>query len=380
MLFFLRTCAFFALLIQSYCFALPLFDAYPTLKKTIAHVELCTLPTPIIKLNNLSAAIDHSQLYIKNDALTAPDFGGNKIRKLEFLLADALVKNASYVVAVGSAGSNFCCAAAVHAASLNIPCACFYAPQLNTIYLQRNALIAAAAGATLELHPSPVARNTALANFMANNPTAYAIPGGGSNALGALGFVNAAFELKEQINTGTCALPDVIFITYGSAGSAAGLLLGLKAAGIKSHVVVVQVCDPVVTVAEDITALFNQTNNLLCHADKSFQRYNLTAGDFSIDSDHYYGRYAKIDPAQADAIKLLNDTQGIKTDGTYAGKTLIAMLDYAAKNKNKSILFWNTFFSGRADVLKSHDYKKLPQEWHDYFDGSISLQQIDQGA
>lgn len=382
---------FFFHILLAICFTAPscngtaLFDAYPGLRDKIPHVSLCSLPTPITKLDGLCKATGFKNLYVKNDALTADNFGGNKVRKLEFLLADAQAKKATRVIARGFAGSNFCCATAVHTKQLGIPCDCLYMPQLNTTYLQRNALIAGATGANLHLFANKEEALKAFHAIAITDPQAYLIPGGGSNAVGALGFVNAAFELKSQITANAIPCPDEIFITYGSAGSAAGLALGLKAAGLACHLMVVQVDKPnTSSVFNDIQLLFNATNDLLCANDATFKRYELATKDIAIVSNHFDGTYAKIATSDAQAIKLLATTDGIKTDGTYAGKTIAAMLDYlnALPDKSKSILFWNTFFSGREDVLKHAQHYKtlLPAPWHRYFDGTLPLQPEDQGV
>jgi 1-aminocyclopropane-1-carboxylate deaminase/D-cysteine desulfhydrase-like pyridoxal-dependent ACC family enzyme len=373
-------------LIAPYSKSLPLFEAYPKLKEKIKHISLCALPTPIKEIHPFLAreffGRKPPKIYLKNDGVTALNFGGNKVRKLEFLLADAQAKKASRIVAIGSAGSNFCCATAVHSAAIGIPCTCLYSPQLNTRYLQRNALMAAATGATLELFASKKERGDCLAKFCQENPMAYIIPGGGSNALGALGYVNAAFELKGQIAAGIMPCPDEIFVAFGSGGTAAGLMLGLKAAGLACHVTVVQVCEPATkSVFDDIQELFIATNDLLCASDASFPRHTLTREELAIDTHYYHGVYAKIEWQDADAIALLKMCDAIKTDGTYTSKALRAMTDYAVQHEDKTILFWNTFFSGNQDILTNINYKTvLPPAWHAYFDGTIPMQLYDQGV
>ncbi len=367
------------------CTAASLFRAYPKLKNTLPHVELCTLPTPVRALTDLQSYLAHNNklasettLFVKDDNFSTASFAGNKPRKLEFLLADAKAKGCEDIITTGSAGSNFGCATAIFANQLKFKsCTCIYSPQINTAYLLRNAFWATRAGAQFIICADRTERK-ALCDAAAQkaaepNATSYFIPGGGSNALGTIGFVNAAFELKEQIDAGQVPCPDEIFITFGSGGSVTGLLLGLKATGLPCHVMATCVVnDPDKTAYDDIKQLFTKTNILLQKNDPSFPLCNLTPQDVTIDHDHFYGAYAQIGEPEADAIRVLDETESIKTDGTYAGKTLTTMLDSLPNLANKKVLFWNTFCSGLQKTA-------LDDAWLPYFDGTIPLQDFDQG-
>jgi D-cysteine desulfhydrase len=381
----LRQLFLLPLLIASLCKAGSLFEQFPAMQKSLPHITLCTLPTPVRKLTTLQEELTRlnkleagTELFVKDDNFSTIDFSGNKPRKLEFLLADAKAKSCEEIITTGSAGSNFGCATAVFAAQLGFKsCLCIYSPQPNTTYLLRNALWATHAGAEFILCNNRDERKElctiAMQKAAAPGSKTYFIPGGGSNALGTIGFVNAAFELKEQIDAGLVPCPDEIFITFGSGGSVTGLLLGLKAAKLPCHVTATCVVnDPDKTAYNDIQQLFVETNTLLQQHDSSFPLCTLTSSDVTIDHDHFYGGYGQMSKEEALAIELLYNTEQIKTDGTYAGKTLTTMLDRLHQHKGKKVLFWNTFCSGMERI-------NLDAAWQPYFDGTIPMESFDQG-
>lgn len=369
---------------------LPLFSHFPLLKKTVPHIPFGTVPTPIIKLDRLGAMYHIPHLYLKNDGLSGAVVngmmlpGGNKVRKLEFLLADALEKKAQTIVTIGDAGSNHALATAVYAKQLHMPCLMLLTPQIPTLYARRNLLLDLYFGARIHYFPDETTRDFAI-EAISDIPGVYYIPSGGSNAIGALGFVNAAFELKQQIDTGLMPEPDYIYVTLGSMGTVAGLILGLKAAGLKSVVIPVRVVPQVHegNRAKRTCKIFRDTNALLREKDPSFPVCSLDEDELDMCIRHaFFGEsYAQITPEDACAIKTLLDVQGIKLEGTYTGKTFAALL-YDAQHKNLSnnvVLFWDTFCAGDfAELTQSVDYKDLPKPLSCYFEDDV--QGLDQGC
>lgn len=367
---------------------MPLFSTYPNLKQTVAHTSLGGFPTPIQKLTALGTLIKTPHLYIKKDNESGIPFGGNKIRKLEFLFGDALACDAKAVLTRGYVGSNHTCATSVCAHKLGLTCICMHLPQMPTAYLRRNLLLSHLHGAELnyfkgsgELEKTMHIKNRAFKDQ--NGQYIYFIPSGGSNELGTIGFVNAAFELKQQIQQGLMPEPDYIYVAVGSCATTAGLMLGIKVAGLKT--VVVPVCiepeDFVGQHAQKVANFYKLTSLFLHKRDESFPLLEIDPADVTINHAFVGQGYAAITPQAHDAIALLQQTEGIKLDGSYTGKAFAGMLDDIA-NKNisqKVILFWNSFCSGDfADTIKDVDYKKLPQEYHRYF--QCALQTHDQGC
>jgi len=372
--------------------SIPLFDAYPDLKEKVPYVELGKLPTPIKKLENLGKHLGVKNLYIKQDNFSGDLFGGNKVRKLEFLLGAAQQAGATGVITTGSAGSNLVAATAAYAHKLDMTCYALLIPQNNAAYLRRNLLLMHHYNAILELLKTPAERTIALLAVNKSykeitGNSLFVIPKGGSDKLGTLGFVNAAFELKKQIEAGILPEPNFIYIARGTMGSSVGLALGLKAAGLKS--VVVPVADefykePI----QDMISLFKDTNNYLRSIDPKFQEHTITEKDLALFHGDFYGKdYAHIDTKTADAIKLMYTLEDIKLDGTYTGKACAAMLHdihnkkihMRENNEENVILFWNSYCSENyEEITKAVNYKELPIEFHKYFE--TGLQALDQGV
>ena len=227
----------------------PLFDAFPQLRSKVSHVQLADLPTPIEVLPNFAQHLGFTHIYIKRDDLTGKIleggsrlFGGNKIRKLEFLMADALFNGAQSVMTWGMSGSNHVVATAACADYLGLKCFAMLRAQHNSYTVRRNLALMNYYGAQLHMLTGKEIRDLASTYIFFkeksdNGSYPYFIPTGGSTPVGVLGYVNAAFELKEQIKKGVMPEPDRIYVAAGTFGTIAGLLLGAKLAGLKSKII-----------------------------------------------------------------------------------------------------------------------------------------------
>ncbi len=371
---------------------LPLFKAFPALEKHIPHINLGTFPTPAYHTEKIAKLLNIKNLYIKRDDQSGtplPDGtqlpGGNKVRKLEFLLADALNFGASSVLTIGDAGSNHALATTIYAKQVGLKSIIMLSPQIPTAYARRNLLLDLYFGADIHYFQSEAERDVAVARLAREcnknkRPTPYYIPMGGSNEIGNIGFVNAAFELKEQIKNGQLPLPDIIYITLGSAGMAAGIIVGLKAAGLPCKVIPVRISMTAEYKTWLLVQMINKTAAYLHSVDKTFPLLKISEQDITIENNFAGPGYAAITQETAHAIDLLSNLEGIKLDGTYAGKAFAALVAHAQKQtlQDKTVLFWNSFSSGNYTQLTSSvDYKQLPQALHLYFESQ--LQQFDQG-
>jgi len=362
---------------------IPLFTLFPLLKKHLPYVSLGDFPTPVEKIDSLGKDLDIAQLYIKRDDISGRIYGGNKIRKLEFLLGSARLKGAKEVLTYGCVGSNHALATAVYALKIGMRSISMLLPQLNAHYVRRNLLMSYVNRA--ELHHY---RDTSLLNIgtkyqvhlhkLRNGIAPLVIPSGGTTPLGTIGYVNAAFELREQINQGLIPEPDCLYVTLGTMGTAAGLLLGLRAAGLKTRLVAVRVVAGFVANPEKFAALFRKTNDLLHSTDPSFPVVPLSTKELDIRNGFFGGQYSQYTREGMHAIQLMKDTEGYKLDGCYTGKTFACLIHDAKSGdlKNKTVLFWNTLNSREfSDVIKAIDYHKLPHNFHSYFEEDV--QQLD---
>jgi len=358
---------------------IPLFQHYPELGDKLPHVPLGEFPTPVQKLSRLGEDMGIDHLYIKRDDLSGKVYGGNKTRKLEFLLGDALRSGAKEVLTFGGAGSNHALATAIYAQQLGLRSISMLMPQPNARYVGRNLLMSHHAGAELHLHRNIPFVLMGTAYQLVRHRLRYRqfpkiIPPGGSSTLGAVGFVNAAFELKEQIMNWEIPEPDRIYVASGTAGTAMGLTLGLMAANLKSRVIPVRVTDLNFGNTTKMVKLFHKTNAFLHSLDPSFPEFEFYVKDIPIRHDFYGQQYALYTPEGIEAVARMEKNEGIKLEGTYTGKALAALIDDVKKQglRDMVILFWNTYNSRDfSEAIAAADYHELPQCLHRYFEEEV---------
>ena len=358
---------------------IPLFQQFPGLKDKLPYVSLCQFPTPVNKLDKLGQAIGLEHLYVKQDGLTAQPFGGTKIRKLEFLLGEALGQGAREVMTFGFAGSNHALATAVSAKKIGLTAISMLMPQHNADYVRRNLLMSHYANAELHLYPNKLlctlgVKYQQFRHWLKKGKTPYIIPIGGSTPLGAIGFVNAAFELKTQIEKKEIPEPDCIYVALGSAGTAVGLMIGLKALKIKSKIIPIRIVDQDFTSPTTVLELFSKTVDFLHTADPAFPGLKLSGDELNIRDEYLGNGYAQFTKEGKEAIALMEETEGIRLDGTYTGKTAAALIDDARKQilQDQVVLFWNTLNAQDfPDFIKDMDYHQLPKSFHRYFEQDV---------
>ncbi|MCW4033135.1 MAG: pyridoxal-phosphate dependent enzyme [Candidatus Bathyarchaeota archaeon] len=356
-----------------------LFERYPSLKEKIPYISLGEFPTPIEKLDRLGEALGLNSLYIKRDDLSGKIYGGNKIRKLEFLMADAIEKNVKEVLTFGYAGSNHATATAVYAQKLGLRSISMLLPQPNAHYLRRNLLMSHYCNAELHQHQNMPLLVFATFYQLLRHRLRYGhfphvIWAGGTSTLGNIGFVNAAFELRDQIEDGEMPEPDLIYVPSGTMGTSAGLILGLKAANLESRVVCVRVADEKFANTKRTLKLLRATNSLLSSLEPFFPLIEFSKEDVNIRHDFFGQHYALFTEKGMEAVKRMKATEGIGLDGTYTGKALAALIDDAEKNdlKDKVVLFWNTYNSKDfSHMIASIDYRQLPRPFHKYFEEEV---------
>ena len=188
-----------------------LFEKYPDLESNIPWKKLAPLRTPVKELTNLEQKLGINSLWVKCDNLSSPLYGGNKVRKFEFLLADAIKQGYKKVMTAGGLGSNHCLANAIYCNQLNLKPIAFLKDQPITPYVRNNLLLDLYfKNEIIYLHEKP---------DLPVRKDAYYIPVGGTTPLGILGFVNAALELKNQVDNGEMPEPDHIFLACGTTGT-----------------------------------------------------------------------------------------------------------------------------------------------------------------
>jgi D-cysteine desulfhydrase len=197
------------------------------------------------------------------------------------------------------------------------------------------------------------------------------------SSLGTIGFINAVFELKEQIDNNTILEPDAIFVAGGTVGTSAGLVAGCKLLGLKTKVHVVMVANNITSNPSAVKRNANKAIKYLRKKDKSIPNMKVSEEDFIFVRGYLGSTYGAKTIRGQNAIDKVKNLEGhkreFKLETTYTGKAMAAMLDYLKQeeNKKKTVLFWNTYNSNDLDkYLKDVDfnYKKLPKKFHKFYE------------
>ncbi len=346
---------------------LSMLKAFPQLSM-VPYISLGCFPTPVAKLERVSERCGR-EIFIKRDDLSGELYGGNKVRKLEFLLGEARRCGADRVITTGGAGSNHALATAVYACTRGFKTTIMLFDQPNSQSVKENLLADLSTGAEMHLDPDYESHRRSLHRIIEKctkeGQIPYVIAAGGSSPVGTIGFVNAGFELAEQIRIGALPRFPTIFVTLGTMGTAAGLLLGLKVAGVQSRIHAVRVVPKVVANPQAFQNLFRETNELLRETDPTFPIVKIQEGDIYFNNDFFGEGYGIHSPQAIDACQTVLEQESIHLDGTYTGKTFAALL---ADKEEAPVLFWNTKNSRPiSKLVKTDDFTRLPPAFHHYF-------------
>ena len=294
-----------------------------------------TYPTPLEPLEQLSRP--GSALWVKRDDLTHPLYGGNKVRKLERILVEARRRGASRLVTVGAVGSHHVLATAIFGAQAGFEVEAVLTPQPRTPHVVQNLRVDLA----YHLHPYPVGSYAAAAVAIAGRIArgSHYIPVGGSSVTGAMGYVEAARELAEQVRRGEMPEPDVAVVTLGSGGTAGGLAAGLALAGLKTRVIAVCVTDPLWAIALAVRFIAWR-----CLERSDGPVRDLPTGRLVIERGYIGAGYGHPTPWGERAIDVASSV-GLRLDPTYTAKAFAAALDLVAAGGAKTILYWHTLSS-----------------------------------
>ncbi len=368
-----------------------LFELYPGLEGKIPWISLLTnLPTKIDRLTELEKEFDleGGEIYVKRDDKNHQTYGGNKLRKFEFIFGKVLQKKKKGVVTNGGIGTNHGLACAIVCHQLNPPlkCTLYLVHQPLTWHVQRSLLLFNHFGAKLHLGKGDISTFAKFLFFKLFHPKYFLMFPGGSplfgigSPLGTIGFVNAIIELKKQIDRKIIPEPDVIFIPGGSTGTSAGLIAGCKLMGLKTKIHVVAVYTSLTSNPSAVMKNANKAINYLRKNDKSIPDIKVSEDDFEFVSGYLGSSYGiKTIRGQA-AIDKVMELEGhrknFKLETTYTGKSMAAMFNYLEKkeNKYKKVLFWNTYNSNDLDKFvkeTNFDYKKLPKKFHKFYEEKI---------
>jgi D-cysteine desulfhydrase family pyridoxal phosphate-dependent enzyme len=310
--------------------------------KDLARFHLAYLPTPLEPLERLGPALGGPCLWIKRDDQTGLATGGNKTRKLELLVADALAQGAGVVLTVGAAQSNHCRQTAAAAARAGLDCVLVLrgeAPPHSQ--WTGNLLLDHLLGARIRWagKEDPLAvLEAAAGDERAAGRAPYVIPYGGSNAVGAAAYAVAFAELWDQMAAQGLHFDRVVFAS-SSGGTQAGLVVGAMAHGYSGQVLGISVDKTGGHLRQTVTALLAPT------AVRLGLDLNPDSSDVSIDDRHVGGGYGILTAAEREAIRMLARSEGILLDPVYTGKAMAGLIDLIRRGEigaDETVLFWHT--------------------------------------
>jgi L-cysteate sulfo-lyase len=310
------------------------------------RIKLGHWPTPLEPMERLTKALGGPNLWIKRDDCTGLASGGNKTRKLEFLLAEALSLGADTVLTHGATQSNHTRQTAAAAARLGLKCEVALEDRTGSIehdYLQSgNVLLDHLMGATVHHFPGGTNMDNALQQLaehvMRRGGKPYVIPGGGSNPTGALGYVSCALELLQQANNMQLRIDHVVHAT-GSAGTQAGLVAGFQAMNSAVPVLGIGTRAPREAQEDKVYALARRTAALL-GAESAVGREHVVA-----NCDYVGPGYGRPTQGMIDAVRRVARTEGILLDPVYSGKAMHGLIHLIENNyfrRGENVMFVHT--------------------------------------
>jgi D-cysteine desulfhydrase family pyridoxal phosphate-dependent enzyme len=314
----------------------------------VPRVPLFTAPTPIEPLPRLSAALRGPRIFVKRDDLTGLAFGGNKTRKLEYVLAEALANGARTLITTGAAQSNHCRQTAALAARAGLHCILVLSGDPPE-HPSANLLLDQLFGAEIVWTSREEREKTLTYTFdvaWEEGLRPYLIPLGASNALGALAY-EAAF--REFLAQGLEA--DWIVVASSSGGTQAGLALGAHRSGWKGKVLGISIDRPAEELQATVATLANAA------AERLGEKVSLLPGDIHVKDDYLGQGYGVMGPVEKEAITLFARQEGLLLDPVYTGRAAAGLIDLVRNGffrPGETVLFWHT---GGATALFAEQYE-----------------------
>ncbi|NVK31055.1 MAG: D-cysteine desulfhydrase [Gammaproteobacteria bacterium] len=303
------------------------------------------LPTPLEPMDRLSEKLGGPRLWVKRDDCTGLSSGGNKTRKLEFLMADAVQQGADTIITQGATQSNHARQTAAAAAKLGMACHILLEDRTGSdainYTLNGNVLLDRLHGATVSKRTGGTDMQQEMAQMAdalrASGKKPYVIPGGGSNPIGALGYVNCARELVEQAANSGLKIDALVHAT-GSSGTQAGLVAGLAALKSEIHLLGIGVRAPQEKQETMVFDLATRTADLMADGTR-IERDQVRA-----NCDYVGPGYGLPTDGMIKAVKLLAETEGLLFDPVYSGKGLDGLIDQIKQG----------YFDGMDNVVFLH--------------------------
>ncbi len=329
----------------------------------LPRVHLGHMPTPLELLPRMTKELGGPNIWVKRDDCTGLATGGNKTRKLEYLLGEAAVQGADSIVTFGAIQSNHARQTAAACARTGLNCHLFLTDQVTSkdprYKSGGNVLLDRLTGAKLHFFaPDDADAMRAKLAELREHSNLYVIPAGGSNATGAIGYVGCAEEIMLQ-SADLGINPQTIVHASSSAGTQAGLVWGLTALGATTDVLGINVYHP------DPVQLHNRINELLGDLDARFETNYKNLAKIQVNHAYLADGYGQLNPQTTSAIILAARLEGLLFDPVYSGKALFALIDQitiGAFDKTSDVVLIHTGGSPALNVYEDLLYQSFTEE------------------
>lgn len=302
----------------------------------IPRLRFAHLPTPIEPLPRLSAVLNGPRLLVKRDDQTGLAFGGNKTRKLEFLVAEAQAQGADTLLSAGALQSNHCRQTAAAAAKFGFNCILVLVGQ-PPVQASANLLLDQLFGAEIvwaEKSRREAVLQETFEKTSAQGNKPYLVPYGGSSPTGALGYV---FAMEEFVRQKVKA--DWIVFASSSGGTQAGLVLGTRVFGYEGKVLGISIDEPQRILQEHVAKLASETSERLG------PRIEFASDEVLVNDEYAAPGYGVLTGAEREAISLFAKYEGLLLDPVYTGRAAAGLIDLVREGffkKDETVLFWHT--------------------------------------
>ena len=303
----------------------------------IPRLRFAHLPTPIEELPRLSATLGGPRILVKRDDQTGLAFGGNKTRKLEFLVAEAQEQGAKMMISAGAIQSNHCRQTAAAAAKFGFECVLVLTGELPA-QPSANLMLDELFGAKIVNVPERADRDRVLKETFdkaaSEGKKPYLVPYGGSSTTGAMGYTFAMEEfMKQNVRT------DWIVFGTSSGGTHAGLVLGQRVFGYKGKVLGISIDESEEWLKAHVSALASDTSERLGN------RIDFSPDDVLATDNYCKAGYGVLTDAEREAVRSFASKEGLLLDPVYTGRAAAGLIDLIRKGffkKDQTILFWHT--------------------------------------
>lgn len=320
----------------------PLFRAFPHAAERIPWTQLGDWPTPVERVPDVP---DHfeGQLWVKRDDRASPLYAGNKVRKLEYLLADARSRGAGRVITTGVVGSHHALATCVHGRRVGLPTTLVVFPQPMTDHAREITALNEEWADEIcrcgSFATQPLVE--AAARWRRRSERPYVIPGGGSSPLGTLGHVGGALELAEQVRAGEAPRPEVLWVAAGTLGTLAGLAIGAAMTDLADRIRGVRIVPGAVANELVLGRLVEGAVRILREAGIPAPDPRLVLGRVELVTGWLGGGYGAPTDAGAAATEWFGP-RGVVLDPSYTAKTAAALLQGMRTEPGATHMYWHT--------------------------------------